>query len=281
VSGNRYPVVDGMALRLRASLVAAGLLVVFNASCHAEAMGPPPCEGRYPQQQKIDLSQVLTKSDAISNVWGRANIQLIADPRAANALWLRIAYPQGSINPGADKTPVGGAGFKFSLKQRVTDACLTYQVRFPPEFEFVKGGKLPGLFGGDAPRGCAIAGGKAGFSARLMWRPEGAGELYLYHPGQSATCGESIDRGAWTFTRANWITIAEQVVMNAPGQSDGTIRVWIDGQLKIEARNLMLRDTADITVDGLLFSTFFGGNDPSWASPKDQAAEFKDFSLLF
>jgi hypothetical protein len=256
-------------------------MLFAGGSCWAQALAPWPCADRYTQRQKIDFREILAKGSAVSNVWGRENMQLVGDPRGADAAWLSVRYPQGSVNPGAEDTPVGGAGFRFALRRGTNEACLTYRVRFPPDFEFAKGGKLPGLYGGDAPRGCTAPDNRKGFSARLMWRADGAGELYLYHPGQTASCGESIDRGAWTFARGVWTVIAEQVVMNSPGQSNGTVRVWIDGQMKIEARNLLLRDTADVAVGGLLFSTFFGGSDSSWASPKDQSAEFKDFSLLF
>ena len=251
---------------LRVLLTATALLALGGKCAFAEA-----CGRGYVQQHGLDLAKIVAKDGPVSNMWGRDNMRIVA------GTLLRIEYPRGSFNPGADGAPVGGGGFKFAFGHGVTDACLTYSVRFPADFDFVKGGKLPGLYGGDAPRGCATAETAKGFSARLMWRAGGAGELYLYHPAQKTVCGESIGRGSWTFPRGQWVSVAEQVVMNRPGQADGTIRIWIDGRLKIEAGNLAL----DSAVDGLLFSTFFGGSDPSWASPKDQTAEFKDFSLGF
>ncbi len=262
-------------------LIVSASLVIGSPLCFAEAPVSQPCQRRYAQRQEIDLARILAKDIPTSNMWGRENLRLVAETQGGTETLLQVRYPQGSVNPGAEGPPVGGAGFKFALGRGVNEACLVYSVRFPPEFEFAKGGKLPGLYGGDAPRGCAAADAAKGFSARLMWRAGGTGELYLYHPRQKEACGESIGRAAWTFPKDAWISIAEQVVMNAPGRSDGTIRVWIDGQMKIEVGNLTLRAAADGAVDGLLFSTFFGGSDPSWASPKDQRAEFKDFSLLF
>lgn len=53
---------------------------------------------------------------------------------------------------------------------------MAYSVFFPVGFNFVKAGKLPGLYGGK--RGCS--GGSAAencFSARLMWRTGGKGEV--------------------------------------------------------------------------------------------------------
>lgn len=53
------------------------------------------------------------------------------------------------------------------------------QVAFDPTFDWVKGGKLPGLYGA-APNATAICTGGNHepdcFSARLMWRNRGIGE---------------------------------------------------------------------------------------------------------
>ncbi len=64
---------------------------------------------------------------------------------------------------------------------------------FPTGFNFVKGGKLPGLYGGKA----SCTGGDPAvdcFSTRLMWRAEGQGELYLYANREAqdpAICADS------------------------------------------------------------------------------------------
>lgn len=66
---------------------------------------------------------------------------------------LQIMYPNGSINPG--NKPQGGAEFygqPLDLRS-ATNTSLQYSVFFPHDFEFVKGGKLPGLYGGH--KGCS------------------------------------------------------------------------------------------------------------------------------
>ena len=91
---------------------------------------------------------------------------------------LQLSYPANSINPGSD--PVGGADFyatPLPLDQ-ARNVTLEYSVYFPQDFNWVYGGKLPGLYGGHE----TCSGGDAAtscFSTRLMWRPGGAGELYL------------------------------------------------------------------------------------------------------
>jgi hypothetical protein len=96
---------------------------------------------------------------------------------------------------------------------------LTYQVRFPEGFDFVKGGKLPGLYGGTMHSGGDIPNGTNGFSTHYMWRTGEEGEVYAYLPTSE------------------------------------------------EHGGLQFRTTDELQIEGLFFSTFFGGGDESWASP--------------
>ena len=124
---------------------------------------------------------------------GRDNLEVVAGvtPDAENAAladdpstWtnastmLQVFYPKDSINPA--RRPQGGSQFYAAPLnlQHALSVTFAYSVFFPSDFEWVKGGKLPGLYGGRT--GCS--GGDAAddcFSTRLMWRKEGAGELYL------------------------------------------------------------------------------------------------------
>ena len=222
---------------------------------------------------QVDLLAAFNGSRPdVSQLWGKDNVTPIADG-------VRVAFPQGSINPGNKAAPSGGAGFEQEAAPRAENRCLHYEVRFAPGFDFAKGGKLPGLYGGEAPRGCLPEEQSVGFSARLMWRAQGAGELYLYAPARDTRCGGSIGRGAWRFVPGSWTSIDQEVAVNAPGEANGRIRIWVNGHKVIERTDLTLRDQPGIGVDGLLFATFFGGNDPSWASPKAQFAEFRNFEI--
>jgi hypothetical protein len=39
------------------------------------------------------------------------------------------------------------------------------------------------------------------------------------------------------------------------------------------------RTVADLRIDGIFFSTFYGGADPSWAPSTDQHADFAGFAV--
>lgn len=78
-----------------------------------------------------------------------------------------IRYPAGSYKPSA--SPVGGTGFyatPIDLSTAKT-VSLEYKLFFPADFQFNKGGKLPGLIGGHPS--CS-GGNKASdcFSTRFM-----------------------------------------------------------------------------------------------------------------
>jgi len=107
---------------------------------------------------------------------------VFSDDRDKNTLpstnLLQLLFPAGSINPGTK--PQGGAEFYASPIDIASarNVTLQYSVFFPLGFDFVLGGKMPGLYGGHT--GCS--GGDPAvdcFSTRLMWREHGIGELYL------------------------------------------------------------------------------------------------------
>lgn len=195
---------------------------------------------------------------------------------------LQVKYPANSasqLSSNDDKTVSGGAQVYLSWTTGpVEEAYLKYYVRFPAGFDFVKGGKMPGLFGGTVTSGQHIPDGANGFSTRYMWRAKGAGEVYAYLP-TSKEHGTSLGRGDWTFPTGRWIRVEQRVKLNTVGKSDGQIQVWMDGVQVASHTGLKFRTTSKLKIEGIFFSTFFGGSDSSWASPRDQTAEFASFVL--
>ncbi|MEL6384558.1 MAG: polysaccharide lyase [Cyanobacteria bacterium J06626_18] len=213
--------------------------------------------------------------------WGFENMELISESQGQSS-FLRVSYPAGSASPSVsrkERVPLGGAQFYADLSLPPQDELrLSYDVRFADNFDFVKGGKLPGLFGGEGASGGNIPDGTDGFSTRLMWRREGDGEVYAYLP-TSEGYGTSIGRGSWQFEPDTWYRIEQEVVLNQPDQSDGQIRLWVNDELVVDQRDLQFRTTDSLQIDGVFFSTFFGGGDSSWATPNDVHIDFDNFSV--
>ncbi|KAJ7740244.1 hypothetical protein DFH07DRAFT_905486 [Mycena maculata] len=200
-------------------------------------------------------------------------------------------YPQGSINPSASIP--GGFGFYLSgpsafasrLESGATHIVLSYRMMLQTEWEWVKGGKLPGIFGGEGDFSYACTGGRQDnrckcFNIRPMWRSKGHGELYTYLPltpnnrekliavppssKENADYGFSVGRNAFTFNTAvgRWISLAFRVKLNAVGCEDGELELWVDGKSVINVSGLTFRDSEHSRIKGGHFQTFFGGAYP-------------------
>lgn len=189
--------------------------------------------------------------------------------------WLRIDYAVGQIGP--EKC---GVGWRWPIGKHES-AELRYTVRFSKDFDWVKGGKLPGLCGGpDNVSGGRPATGTNGFSARLMWRKDGRGEAYVYHKNQPERYGESFPFPAdFRFPTEAPVHVRLAVTMNTPGKRDGSVRVWIahdeeKEKLLVERTDMEWRTVDTFGVDSLYFETFHGGSDSSWAPTRECWAEF-------
>lgn len=277
--------------RCAGGFVPITLLALFaTASVAADELDPAAlgipgetaCSTRYPEVAAPvpaladDAHTAIREGFATHRHWGtRENVELLdAGTTGLGERGLRVRYPAGSSNPSDE--PRGGAGFYAAppALEGAERACLSYRVRFEPGFDFVRGGKLPGLYGGEAPSGGESVDGENGFSMRLMWREQGQGELYPYVVGLEGT---SVGRGAWTFPTGEWVTVEQEVVLNDPGEPNGVARLWIDGRPVLELNDVVYRTTPALTIDGLMFSTFFGGSGDGWRSPRDQHADFAAF----
>ncbi len=190
---------------------------------------------------------------------------------------LRVRYPAGSASNRAGG-PGGGGQAYLPLPEPVDELVLRYRVRFPDGFDFVKGGKLPGLYGGTVTGGQEIPDGTDGFSTRYMWRAGGDGEVYAYLP-TSVEAGTSLGRGCWTFPTGRWVEIEQLVRLGTPGEADGSVVVRVDGEPVLRQTGLTFRTTGELRIEGVFLSTFFGGGDSSWATPVDQYAEFAGFTV--
>ena len=243
---------------------------------------PPPAVIDEQRSWRTDFGSPEWMADYL-NPRERFGLRLAEVMEEDGEAFMRVPFPEGSVNPGMaalSQAPLGGAERKFPLAQTVEAATLRYQVRFSENFDFVKGGKLPGLYGGEFISGGEIPDGTNGLSTRLMWREGGAGEVYAYLP-TSVDHGTSIGRGSWTFTPGVWHTIEQKVVLNDPGWANGSITMWIDGRFVYEVRGVVFRTTLALGIEGIYLSTFFGGSDPSWASAEDCWVDFSDFELYW
>lgn len=185
---------------------------------------------------------------------------------------VKLASGQGySFYSSGDKDGIEITGAK--------EVVFSYSVWFDEGFEFVKGGKLPGLYGGTtAELAKSCSGGRQDnrddcFSARLMWRANGAGEIYNYLPSAAysnpdycsyppysvcdPTYGESIGRGAFTWPTGEWATVAMRLKLNDANVANGEQELFLNGKSVISLTNLMISVNSETKIYGIMAQTFF------------------------
>ena len=154
---------------------------------------------------------------------------------------------------------------------------LDYQVWFENDWQWVKGGKLPGLVGGSHTSGCKDI-TPDGWSARFMWHENGGGHFYYYHQNRVSDCGDSKNfLNGQAFKKNSWNRITERVVVNAPGQANGSAQAWLNGQKVTEASGIKWRGNVGentALVDQVSLQTFYGGSTSDWSPSATTHARF-------
>ena len=91
---------------------------------------------------------------------------------------------------------------------------------------------------------------------------------------------QPVGRGSFTFTPGKWTTVTQRLKLNSPAsEPNGEQQLWVDGRSVMDLSGLRIRTTDETKIYGIMAQTFFGGGDASWATPRDQDAWFKDWSL--
>ena len=193
-----------------------------------------------------------------------------------NNRFLAVLIPENQYGP------IIGASWKVPLTDSVDECFLSYRLMFSDDFDFVKGGKLPGMAGGTANTGGSVPNGEDGFSVRMMFWEDGKLSFYIYHPEQKGTFG---DRLFWKNKHGDtvkcvsgeWHTITHYIKLNEKNKKNGILNGWLDGELVYSDSAVMFRTTERLKIDQFLLSVFLGGNDISWASDRDGFICFDNF----
>lgn len=173
-----------------------------------------------------------------------------------------------------DQTP----GLKFD------EATLKYDLTIPDGFEWVHGGKIPGLGGnidpaypGHSPSGPAQG---LNWTVRPMWAEGGRLRLYSWDMGVPPGNYPSgyISKHV-VLSPGNTYRIAVRVRMNRVGKRDGYASVHVDGKLAVSKRWAQFRKTDALGIDSILFSVFYGGSGPEYAPQHDQQLKIENLEI--
>lgn len=244
----------------------------------------PPCSTTYTQLTQLPLEHsggdLFTAAELQARLAGRdagvIDSTRVVRVKSGPGAVLEVDLPKGSLSPRSTTTK-GGIGFQWrpSRLETANSACLTYSVWLPFDFDFKKGGTLPGLYGAsDAGRDDKLM-----FAARYMWRESGKSEVLATLPVNGEPKPTSIEPEAFKLSAGRWIRLEQEVILNTPGRKDGAIRVWVDGAQVIDKSQLVLRENDQIVFGGVQADAYYGGSDSSFASPKDTKIRFSPFEV--
>lgn len=206
-----------------------------------------------------------------------------------------------------------GSGFRARPFSKVPSdhVLLSYEVYFPEEFKWVKGGKMAGLSIGVGDVDASGGDWKDdGGSFRVMWREDGQAIAYVYLPMQICKHGRKKDRDGtldiqgkefqeaatgtagkhagldlW-FKSGNplhlkkgaWNTISVEVRLNTVGKANGFLGLTVNGE-KRTLDSVLYRTDPDVHVNWVLFASFFGGSTDDWEAKKEEKISYRNFSI--
>ncbi len=195
---------------------------------------------------------------------------------------LQVAIPQGQAKSQRSSDDAkSGVGMRWTPTEiaGATSACLTYSAFLPADFDFGDGGMLPGIYGGSRFDGFDRGEQKPGFVVRVMWREKAIGDVTVQVPKIADKTAASLGRDRFQFQRGSWVQIEQEVILNAPGKSDGKYRLWVDGVLRLERDNLQWRDEAGTTIEGVVGNVGFGTVEKPGQAPRASEIKLTPFEL--
>lgn len=245
--------------------------------------------------------QVVTLPDNLKDdAWGMQGGDFSRVSRVRDGL--KVVFPEGGYASRNGVNLKGTPSPPFPSK----DITIKYNVFVPEDFDFVKGGKLPGVIwhGGAGGRSW-----KKGGSARIMWRRGGMVVGYLYlsttvgkYDGtpknemmdkQSQSFRDAVhhtngagldvwrhDSNPLTLTRGDWNKIKMRVRLNSKGKSDGILSIRVNGTKKRITGIQYVDDPDALPLDGIQMSSWFGGGSKDYAPKKDESLVFRKFKLI-
>ena len=168
----------------------------------------PSSPDQGPSPARLDAAAVIWRDDEIDagspgQRWrGVDDTRIVADCGGGRGQCLEVSYVP---------TERGSDRLQSSIEiPSGTDYTLRYDIRFDDGFEFVRGGKLPGLAPDEHTTGCDPV-RPTGWSVRPMWRVEGSAQGYYYGQDRTGRCGDGERSAVGAFEPGRWQAVALRV----------------------------------------------------------------------
>lgn len=233
-------------------------VVAYMVSSYFILPSVAPCASRYPAGLQLafdgpggkPLSPIDLQARSGSREWGLLqNAQVVAGagPERNSVLEVKLAATDDD-----EGTTENGVGFTWQPHEisGASSACLSYSVFLPTGFEFHEQGILPGLFGASDVSQIDDLQPEDSFALRVGWLQAGDAGVDVRIPASSGYWETPPRRTTWPLGR--WVKVEQEVKLNAPGQDDGLMRLWVDGALTIDRGGMPLRKSAQAELSGVV-----------------------------
>ena len=259
-----------------AMIFITGVMMLRHHFFQPETAG---CHARYARAEIFGMRDTSRGAFTIDDLqarlggtdWGLSEHgAIIGRDDARQKLALHVKLAANVENGGTVDNPGSGLGFYWSPQSlpRAASGCLSYDVRLPADFDFGPGGVLPGLMTGrvdDPDRE-----GDEQLALPMRWTNDGRIAVRVWRPDQRKHRDLTPKSFDGKLPLGRWFRVSQEVVLNAPGQSNGALRVWIDGDLVIEREGLSIRNNAQTVLGQLKANVHYSTRDVEWlAAPKD------------
>lgn len=125
------------------------------------------------------------------------------------------------------------------------------------------------------------------FSVSAAWLKSGesglASEIVLKRedgdaaPARISTAVESTETA---LPKGRWLRVNQEIALNTPGESDGIVRLWIDGKLVVDRTDVRLRSDKSVTFTGVAARAHMLG-DTATPAQKDSSITLTPFELMW
>jgi len=197
--------------------------------------------------------------------------------------FLRVSIPVDVTNPEPARIYKDGAtygGVQLFVNHTLRspyELYMRYYVRFPVNFAFGQGGRLPGFFGTIVKNRVRTETLRSGFATRFAWRDGDFGLVYA-NTARDDHPINTVGKDAWRWPRGRWVCVEQGVKLNFEGFSDGLMLIWIDGQLVFKDQKFNPRISNDLRVGGFLVTATFGDGGTSFKPASPQTIDLAGFA---
>ncbi|MCZ7645372.1 MAG: hypothetical protein M5U26_08825 [Planctomycetota bacterium] len=267
---------------MKLCLLAACLFGVARAWAGSAAtlpLGSRPLEPGLAGRDDVILFSDFEEPDWF-RLWGQRKVPERCETVDADAARKFEPLSGKALRIKVDKDGHYGASLDFAFQKELgeepEEIYFRYYLRLGDDWDpTTGGGKLPGIAGtyGRAGWGGRKVNGSDGWSARGLFRGRKDGKTpigyYCYHVDMKGIYGSEWiwERDRLGYLENNrWYCVEQHVQLNTPGQNDGILRGWVDGQLAFEKTDLRFRDVPALKIEKAWIDIYLGG---TWTAPSD------------